>query len=881
MAAPHPNNRIERRFGLQGKFILLVVVLLAMAAANIATFHLMLGRLDGVAQTVDQVGQLRMLSQKAAFEAYADLASRQATIQAFDDALRALDAGQPAGITLRRIAPGALPLLAEARRKWAVLQQDLSALAARGPGAPAPAEHAAQLLQDAESMVDALTLGSQRIHRQATLTLYLLFAIEFVVLLVLLHTTRQQFVSPLRELARHHLNLSRGRFGSYAGLRPNDEIGELADAFNFASREIRALLEKKEHDRAALAQSVAMFKGLAENSLMGVYILHEDLSFYFANRTLAQMFQLDEARFAELGILDLVDPLDHQAIRQNTRMRLAGKSDRAVYEVAARRRDGSPIDIEIFASVMHLHGERALIGTIVDITERKQHQRQRQREYLEQLQYQASHDELTGLANRKHFLDRLGQATSLARRSNALVGVLLMDLDDFKVINDSLGHCAGDDLLRAVALRLRNALRESDTVARLGGDEFAILLPSIGDAEEAASVAAKLLQVLSHSFVIQTREIHVGASIGISLFPLDGSEDYLLKNADLAMYHAKRQDGRRMHFYSEELDIQNQRHMTLEAELRLAVERNELSLVYQPKVSLATRRIEGAEALLRWHHPRLGTISPAEFIPIAESTGLIIPIGEWVLRTACLQSRAWQDAGLAPFPLAINLSARQFLGEGLVPLVRRVLQETGLQPRCLELELTETVLIRNMGETGSALRELKRMGVGLSLDDFGTCYSSLSYLLQLPFDILKLDLSFVRNLSVIPNARTLTRAIIDLSHSLGLKVVAEGIETDEQLGFLREHGCDIGQGYLFSRPLEAAALLDYLRANAIEPGIGGPAADPLQARAGWRSGPGNPAPPYTPAVLARAKPARLAPPVTSTPRPAAEPRAARPAPAAG
>lgn len=813
MAAPHPNQPADRRFGLQGKFIVLVVVLLAMAAANIGTFHLMLSRLDGVAQTVDQVGQLRMLSQKAAFEAYAELAPRHATIAAFDDALQALEADRPAGITLRRIAPTAAPLLMQVRLKWSALRHELLALAARDKRTMDPAEHATQLLHDAESMVAALTLGSQRIHRQATLTLYALFAIELVVLLILLHTTREQFVRPLRELARHNHNLSRGRFGVYAGIRPNDEIGELADSFNFASREIRALLEKNEHDKTALAQSTAMFKGLAENSLMGVYILHEDLSFYFANKTLAQMFLLDEAQFAQLGILDLIDPRDHQAIRHNTRMRLAGKTDHAVYEVVACRSDGSPIDIEIFASVMHLHGERALIGTIVDITERKQHQRQRQLEYLEQLQYQASHDELTGLANRKHFLDRLNQATSLARRSNALVGVLLMDLDGFKIINDSLGHCAGDDLLRAVAQRLRNALRESDTVARLGGDEFAILLPSIGDADEAASVASKLLQVLGHSFVIQTREIHIGASIGISLFPLDGSEDYLLKNADLAMYHAKRQDGRRVHFYSEELDIQNQRHMTLEAELRLAIERNELSLAYQPKVNLETNRLEGAEALLRWHHPSLGTISPAEFIPIAESTGLIIPIGEWVLRTACLQSRAWQDAGIAAFPVAINLSARQFLGEGLVPLLRRVLEQTGAQARWLELELTETVLIQNIGETAQALAELKQMGIGLSLDDFGTCYSSLSYLLQLPFDILKLDISFVRSLAEMPNARTLTMAIINLSHNLGLKVVAEGIETDEQLAFLREYGCDIGQGYYFSRPIDAAAFTEYLRAG--------------------------------------------------------------------
>lgn len=815
-----------RRLGLQAKFILLVVVLLAMAAANIATFHYMLRQLDGIAQTVDLVGRLRMLSQKTAFEVFfdssTDLATLRTTIQSFDEVLDALEADKPAGIALRRIAPDAEATLENAHFKWDTFKSDVTAVSERqkalAMAAVDPGHHARGLLADAQSMVEALTRGSERIHFHATVTLYALFMVEFFVLLVLLYTTRRQFIDPLRKLAELNMNLSQGRFGIYSDIKPNDEIGELADTFNYASREIRALIDKNEKDKAALAQSVAMFRGLAENSLMGVYILQENLEFFFANRTLAQMFQFDEQEFASLTMLDIVHERDHDAIRSNTRMRLAGKSDSAVYEVLAYRRDGTPMDVEIFASVMELHGERALIGTIVDITERKQHQRQRQIEYLEQLQYQASHDELTGLANRKHFLDKLDQATTLARRSNALVGVLLMDLDDFKIINDSLGHCAGDDLLKAVALRLRNILRESDTVARLGGDEFAILLPCIGEANEAASVARKILQVLGQSFVIQTREIHVGASIGISLFPMDGDQGYLLKNADLAMYHAKRQDGRRFHFYSEELDTQNQRHMTLEAELRQAVERCELSLVYQPKVNLATRRVEGAEALLRWQHPTLGNISPAEFIPIAESTGLIIPIGEWVLRTACLQSKAWQDAGITAFPLAINLSARQFLGEGLVPMVKRVLQQTGVDTGCLELELTESVLIQNMGETVSTLLELKEMGIGLSLDDFGTCYSSLSYLLQLPFDILKLDISFVRNLSVMPNACTLTKAIINLSHNLGLKVVAEGIETEQQLLFLHENGCDIGQGYYFSRPVDAATLLDYLRISEVNPG---------------------------------------------------------------
>lgn len=813
------------RLGLQAKFILLVVVLLAMAAANIATFHIMLRQLDGVAQTVDMAGRLRVLSQMTAFEVFVDSSngfeSLRRTIHSFEQILDVLEGNQSGGIALRRIAPDSLPTLKSMRIKWDLFKSNLTAISGQqqtlATAAVGIEESSRELLRDAQSLVDALTRGSQRIHDRATLTLYTLFTVEFFVLLVLLYTTRKRFVDPLRKLAELNMKLSKGSFGSYDGIIPNDEIGELAVTFNFASQEIRALIEKNKKDNAALAQSVAMFRGLADNSLMGVYILQENLEFFFTNRTLAEMFRFDELEFANISMLDLIHERDHEAIRNNTHMRLAGKSDRAVYEVLAYRRDGTQMDVEIFASVMDLHGKRALIGTIVDITERKQYQRQCQIEYLEQLQHQASFDELTGLANRNQFLDKLRQATSQARRANALAGVLLIDLDDFKIINDSLGHGAGDDLLKAVAQRLRSILRDNDTIARLGGDEFAILLPRIVDTREAASVADKVLTALNQSFIIQTREIYVGASIGVSLFP-DGDQDYLLRNADLAMYHAKRQGGRRFHFYSEELDVQNQRHMTLEAELRQAVERGELTLVYQPKVNLKTRQVEGAEALLRWKHPTLGNISPAEFIPIAESTGLIIPIGEWVLRTACLQSKAWQDVGISAFPLAINLSARQFLGEGLVPMITSVLQQTGVSPDCLELELTESVLIQNMGETVSALLELKQMGIRLSLDDFGTCYSSLSYLLQLPFDILKLDISFVRNLSVMPNAGTLTKAIINLSHNLSLKVVAEGIETEEQLLFLDDSGCDIGQGYYFSRPVDAEALLDFLRASEVSTG---------------------------------------------------------------
>ncbi len=416
----------------------------------------------------------------------------------------------------------------------------------------------------------------------------------------------------------------------------------------------------------------------------------------------------------------------------------------------------------------------------------------------------AHYDALTGLPNRLLFLDRLNQAIAQAHRNERLVGVMFLDLDRFKAINDSLGHAIGDLLLRGTAERLAHCVREDDTVARLGGDEFTVLLPEIRYIQDAATVAQKILDSLVQPFNLGEHEVFIGASIGIALYPFDEQLDILLRNADIAMYHAKEHSGNSYLFYATEMNTANPKRLSLEGALRRALDRNEFVLHYQPQLDLASGRIVGAEALLRWRHPELGLIAPMEFIPLAEETGLIIPIGEWALRAACDQSRAWQAAGHPPIRMAVNLSARQFHEAELVKTVTRALDNSGLDPRYLDLELTEGSLMQNTQTTTALLNALNAMGVQFSVDDFGTGYSSLSYLKRFPIDTLKIDRSFVRDSTTDPDDAAIVTAIIAMAHSLGIRTIAEGVETREQLQFLCKHRCEEIQGYLVSAPVPAA-----------------------------------------------------------------------------
>jgi diguanylate cyclase (GGDEF)-like protein len=425
---------------------------------------------------------------------------------------------------------------------------------------------------------------------------------------------------------------------------------------------------------------------------------------------------------------------------------------------------------------------------------------------------QVYHDPLTGLPNRMLFEDRLTLEMAHARRDKQGLAVMFLDLDHFKLINDTLGHSVGDQLLQDVAHRLRDALRGTDTVARMGGDEFALLLTRVTHAENVARVAQKIFHVLKPPFNFGGHDFHITPSIGITLYPNDGEDTQtLLKNADTALYRAKEQGRNVYQFYTPAMNSKTLERLALENNLRRALERKEFVVYYQPRVKISTKRIIGMEALVRWQHPELGLISPVKFIPLAEETGLIIPLGEWVLRTACEQTKAWQEAGFPPLRVGVNLSARQFQQPNLVERVAQVLKETGLHPHYLELEITESAAMQNAEYTLPVLYYLKEMGIHISIDDFGTGYSSLSYLKKFPFHTLKLDQSFIRDLTTDPNDAMIAKVVITLAHGLKLEVVAEGVETQEQLDFLKQLQGDEVQGYLFSKPLPAEEFEELLR----------------------------------------------------------------------
>ncbi len=430
----------------------------------------------------------------------------------------------------------------------------------------------------------------------------------------------------------------------------------------------------------------------------------------------------------------------------------------------------------------------------------------------DRLAHLAQYDPLTNLANRALFHDRLEHALARAERHEGMIALLFLDLDRFKAVNDTLGHVGGDALLQQVADRIRARMRESDTVARLGGDEFAIIIEDVTEARDAARVADDLVKILSESFFVNEYEIPVRVSIGIAVSPPSKGER-LLKDADAAMYRAKREGGNNHQFYTEEMNVQASERLMLERDLRYALDRGEFLLHYQPQVDMATGNVVGAEALLRWHHHERGPVSPADFIPVLEETGLIVDIGEWVLKEACRQASEWHDSGFAPVRVAVNLSARQ-LGRGsLVYAVGRALEESSLDPGHLELEITESLLVENSEAGIRSVELLKRSvdGLSISIDDFGTGYSSLYRLKTLPIERLKIDRSFIGGVTTDPEDSAITAAIVSLAHELHLQVTAEGVETAEQLAFLRERNCDEAQGFYLSRPLPAdefTGLLD-------------------------------------------------------------------------
>ena len=562
-------------------------------------------------------------------------------------------------------------------------------------------------------------------------------------------------------------------------------------------QEVAARTEELVITNTQLWRAEEKYRTIFEDAVIGIFQTTPEGRPLSINRALAQVHGYDSPEQLIAEVSNVVDEFFVQPGKMaDLRQVLEENGVVRDVELELYRKDRTKRWVMVNArGVRDAAGKICLIeGTIQDITDRRRAE--------EQVEFLAFYDALTGLPNRSLLRDRMSKALANARRHDEKVALLFLDLDRFKIINDSLGHSCGDLLLQQVAGRLRKSAREQDTVSRIGGDEFLIAMSGIKDIPDAAVAAERIMDEMTAGFLVQGHSLNVSCSMGISIYPEHGADsETLIKNADAAMYYAKESGRNAFRFFTQHMNAQVVERLTIEHNLRMALERNELFLVYQPQLEVSSGRITGIEALLRWQSPELGLVPPDRFIRVAENSGLILPIGEWVLRAACATVRRWQDEGLPAIPVAVNVSAVRFRQEGFRSLVKRVLQETGLAAQFLELELTESLLLSNADVTLPVLRELKEMGVKLAIDDFGTGYSSLSYLRQFPVNHLKIDRSFINAVAVNSDDAAITTAVINLGKSLNLKVIAEGVENEEQMAFLKNHRCDEIQGYYFCKPL--------------------------------------------------------------------------------
>jgi diguanylate cyclase (GGDEF)-like protein/PAS domain S-box-containing protein len=532
--------------------------------------------------------------------------------------------------------------------------------------------------------------------------------------------------------------------------------------------------------------------------------MQDDLCLY-VNPKMLEIFGYDhDESMRDLPFLDLVAEKDRKTVAENLMVVLHGDVQRLQFSFQGRQHDGSIIDIEAYLSSTEFCGRSAIIGSLQEVTERRLME--------EAIRHQAYHDSLTSLPNRILFNDRLSVALMKAKRDKKRLAVMFLDLDRFKSINDTLGHTVGDMLLQSIAGLLRGILRESDTVARLGGDEYTILLSQIEHEEDAVKVAQKILSAVSQKWVLDGHRLHLTTSIGIGLYPQDGEDvDTLLKKADTAMYDANSLGGNTYRLYHPAMDAESAVQLRLENDLRLALENDELIVWYQPLIESTTRRLTGMEALIRWNHPDLGLILPKQFIPLAEKTGLIVPIGAWVLESACRQARSWRQQGSPHLQISVNISGIQLNQPDFVEMVEGALRQSMLPASALKLEITESIALQNLDAIVSKLDRLTGIGVDFSIDDFGMGYSSLNYLRLLPIKTIKIDRSFMHGITLDEEDSAIVTAIIAMAKSLNLDTVVEGVETEEQMRFLDGCHCDTLQGFLFSEPLPPAEFEKIIR----------------------------------------------------------------------
>lgn len=589
--------------------------------------------------------------------------------------------------------------------------------------------------------------------------------------------------------------------------RSNEEVRhEALDGVN-------RLLIRYEKDNEQLKESEEKYRTIFEDALIGIFQVSPEGRPISVNRTMARIYGYDSpeellTEVSNVGEELLVDP--SQLIAWKSSIEEIGVAYGVEAEVYGREGEKKWVSLNLRA-VRNVRGRIAHFeGTAEDITKRKRAE--------DRIQFLAYYDVLTGLPNRTLFDVHLADALAAARWREGKAALLLLELDRFKIINDSFGHSFGDRLLQQIAERIKRGVGRHGAVSRVGGDEFAIVLANIEDTSDAAVTAQSVIAELAAEFSIQGHSLNISCNVGISIFPKNGKDgEAIFGNADVAMYSAREDGPNKFRFFTDAMNAKILERLTLENGLGLALDRNELFLVYQPQVNIRNGHITGLEALLRWQHPQLGLVPPSSFIGVAENSGLIVPIGEWVLRTACSQAKKWQEAGLPAVPVAVNVSAVQFRQQGFPELIRSVLEDTGLDPKYLELELTESLLLTNADVMFSILQELREMGVKLAIDDFGTGYSSLGYLRQFQVNRLKIDRSFVKDVAVNPDDAAIATAIIGMAKALNLEVLAEGVENEAQLSFLREQHCYDIQGYYFSKPVAVDQVVEQLRCVSMQP----------------------------------------------------------------